>query len=128
MEATSQLNVRMDRSLREAGEAALAEIGYTPAEFVRAAWTRLAQGGDALADARKLAEHRSASAQVAQHYSATPLEEMLGMSDTIKSTLRSMGVVLTQSQQPESSASKQAEQDETALWDAMAERMAEDLS
>lgn len=40
-----QLNVRMDRALRDAGNAALAQEGWSPTEFIRAAWKKLAQRG-----------------------------------------------------------------------------------
>lgn len=39
-----QLNVRMERSLREAGNAALADMGYAPSEYIRELWSRLAEG------------------------------------------------------------------------------------
>lgn len=45
MEATVQLNVRMPRDLRDAGNAALESKGITPSEFVRAAWDTLARRG-----------------------------------------------------------------------------------
>lgn len=33
-----QMNVRLDRSLKREGDAALAEAGYTPSQAVRAVW------------------------------------------------------------------------------------------
>ena len=33
-----QMNVRIDRNLKEAGDAAFAELGYTPTEIVREVW------------------------------------------------------------------------------------------
>lgn len=35
------LNVRMERELRERGSAALADMGVTPSEYVRASWRAL---------------------------------------------------------------------------------------
>ena len=43
-----QLNVRMDRKLRDAGNAALAQYGLTPSEMVRAVWEVAAQRGEGL--------------------------------------------------------------------------------
>lgn len=50
----SQLNIRMDASLRAAGDAALAEMGYTAGTFIRALWTKLAARGKALEEFREL--------------------------------------------------------------------------
>lgn len=38
------LNVRMERSVREQGNAVLAELGVTPSQYVRAMWDKLALG------------------------------------------------------------------------------------
>ena len=54
MNDTVQLNVRMERSLRDAGNAALERKGISPSAFVRAVWERLAQRGQALEDAVEL--------------------------------------------------------------------------
>lgn len=43
-----QLNVRMDQSLRDAGNAALSSKRLSPSVFVRAAWEKLAQRGESL--------------------------------------------------------------------------------
>ena len=48
MSSTVQLNVRMDQSLRDAGNAALAGRNLSPSSFVRAAWEKLAQRGEQL--------------------------------------------------------------------------------
>lgn len=42
-----QLNVRMERRLRNAGNDALASKGWSPSEFIRAAWEQLAARGPA---------------------------------------------------------------------------------
>ena len=46
--ADTQLNVRINKTLRERGTAALAEIGFTPSEAVRALWEKAALKGDDL--------------------------------------------------------------------------------
>jgi hypothetical protein len=48
MSTTVQINVRMDQSLRDAGNAALGGKGLSPSLFVRAVWEKLAQRGEAL--------------------------------------------------------------------------------
>ena len=41
----AMLNVRMERDKRERGNQILAELGYTPSQYVRAMWDRLIEGG-----------------------------------------------------------------------------------
>lgn len=38
---TTQMNVRMDASLKRAGDAVISELGYTPSRVVRALWEYL---------------------------------------------------------------------------------------
>ena len=38
MAATAQINARIDASLKEAGDAALANAGFTPTQAIRAVW------------------------------------------------------------------------------------------
>lgn len=44
----AQINVRIDRSLKDEGDAVLAEAGMSPTSIVRSLWTKLAQRGTAL--------------------------------------------------------------------------------
>ena len=46
----AQINVRIERSLKEEGDAALAEAGLSPSQIVRDLWGRLAQRGTALSE------------------------------------------------------------------------------
>lgn len=48
--ATAQINVRLDARRKEAGDAALREVGTSPSEIVRALWDKMAQRGQALQD------------------------------------------------------------------------------
>ncbi len=48
MDAMVQLNVRMARDLRDAGNASLEGRGLSPSEFVRAVWDKLAKRGEDL--------------------------------------------------------------------------------
>ena len=45
---TAQLNVRMDKALKEAGDAALSSIGLSPSDAVRALWHKAALRGESL--------------------------------------------------------------------------------
>lgn len=44
----AQINVRIERSLKEEGDAALAEAGLSPTQVVRDLWSKLAQRGTAI--------------------------------------------------------------------------------
>jgi len=45
--AVTQLNVRMDRELKERGDATLSLAGSSPVKIIRRLWECLAMGGDA---------------------------------------------------------------------------------
>lgn len=93
----SQVNARIDADLKEAGDAALAEVGYTPTQAVRALWT-LAQrhrddpakiravldGTDDGVSADKLAEQKRRREALERAVSLIPtfLEEQ-GISTTV---------------------------------------------
>ena len=49
---TAQMNVRMDVALHEAGNTALAEIGVSPSQAVRALWEKAAKRGKDLEEVR----------------------------------------------------------------------------
>lgn len=46
-QTAAQINVRIDRSLKEAGDAVLAELGISPTQIVRALWAKLAERKEA---------------------------------------------------------------------------------
>ena len=45
MDATVQLNARMKQSLKQSGDKALASIGYSPSQAVRALWEKASRRG-----------------------------------------------------------------------------------
>ena len=47
MASVAQVNVRMDRELKEQGDATLSLVGSSPVKIIRQLWERLATGGDA---------------------------------------------------------------------------------
>lgn len=90
--ATTQINVRIDRALKNAGDAALLDAGITPSEAIRALWelaVRTKQTPHALhgvlfpkapEEANKAAEHRAA--QVARALAGQKIvEDALGTSE-----------------------------------------------
>lgn len=52
--ATAQINVRLDRDLKQRGDAALAEMGISPSDAVRALWAKAAMRGKSLEAVKKL--------------------------------------------------------------------------
>ena len=50
----TQLNVRMPRALKDAGDAALASVGVSPSEAIRALWERASDRGEGLSQAMRL--------------------------------------------------------------------------
>lgn len=54
MDATVQLNARMSRSLKEAGDEALALIGLSPTQAIRALWEKAARRGEDLEEVASL--------------------------------------------------------------------------
>lgn len=53
-ELAAQMNVRMSRSVKEAGDAALASAGFSPSEVVRTIWEKAARRGKDLEDVVRL--------------------------------------------------------------------------
>lgn len=123
MASTAQLNVRMDASLKAAGDAALAQIGYAPVDFVRAVWGRLARQDDGLAAVRTLLGEANSTASD-QETLSTPMEGMRRVSQTVSIEMRRMGRAF----EPEVSLNTQRqadEQDREMLWECMQERLDE---
>lgn len=68
-----QMNVRMDRDLKTRGDAALADIGFSPSEAVRALWARVARrGADAAAVQKLLSDGAATSRPAASKIEANP--------------------------------------------------------
>ena len=61
--AQAQINVRLDRELKEAGDRELERMGITPSQAVRALWEKLACGGADAEAARKLLAEQPKPAQ-----------------------------------------------------------------
>lgn len=64
----AQVNVRLDRGLKERGDATLALAGSSPVKIIRQLWERLASGGDAYERIMEvLSPHQDAVAEVDPH-------------------------------------------------------------
>ncbi len=80
--ATSQINVRLPRSVKEAGDAALRRAGVSPSEIVRELWGILALPGTSVEQVRQsLAAQDETDAKLAERLEVAktlgqPLEDL----------------------------------------------------
>lgn len=51
---TSQMNIRIGSALKQRGDAALAQMGYTASEVVRSIWTLASSGGRGMDELKRL--------------------------------------------------------------------------
>ena len=109
-----QMNVRMERSLKEEGDAALAEVGLTPSAAVRALWQKLARRGEELDAAVRFLSEPAAAIGVAE-----PDEVLECGSHIVSEGLHELGVPLLYADEIETS---DAELLERALLDRYAQR------
>ena len=89
MDAAVQMNVRMSRALKSAGDEALALIGFSPSQAVRALWEKASLRGSSLEDvARLLAPADTPESPVAAD-AENPVEKGWAMMDD---ALRTLGI------------------------------------
>ncbi len=69
----SQINVRMDSSLKQSVDETLARLGRSPSEIVRLVWSRLAAGGPEAAETLRYLESNESDA--GEHDRAAKLQE-----------------------------------------------------
>lgn len=62
-ELTAQMNIRMSRKVKEAGDAALASAGLSPSETVRALWEKAALRGEDLEEVVRLVRPSKSAAR-----------------------------------------------------------------
>ena len=65
--AMAQINVRIDKDLKLAGDAVLVGEGISPSEVVRALWNKLAQHGEALDEVKRVLFGGDDPADVTRH-------------------------------------------------------------
>lgn len=86
---SAQINVRIDRSIKEEGDAVLAEAGMSPSQIVRALWGKLAQRGTALDEvvAALGSQSRSAEEQAAIDAKLAVVDRALSRRDELAQQL-----------------------------------------
>lgn len=115
MDATIQLNARMSRSLKEAGDEALALIGLSPTQAVRALWEKAARRGEDLEEvAALLCERGEPQAGDASR----PDEALLTSWTLVEDMLASRGLRYA----PSGDAPNDREMLEQARYERLAER------
>ena len=113
MEATVQLNARMSRDLKKAGDDALALIGLSPSAAVRALWAKAAKRGEDLEQVAQLLTPVEAAAPVSGD--DDPFAEIHAQMDTL---YRQLGI-------DPSKPSIRDYDDKELLAEALYERMVE---
>ena len=85
----AQINVRIERSLKDEGDAVLAEAGISPSQIVRDLWGKIAQRGDALDEVMKTlgSEGRSPQEQEAIDAKLAVLDRMTRRRDELARNL-----------------------------------------
>ena len=115
MEASVQLNIRMDRSLKEAGDKALAQIGLNPSQAVRALWEKASLRGEDLEEVSALLRGRDKQ----QEKDASRADDALLASWTlVEDTLASYGMTYT----PAGDSPDDRAMLEEALYERLVER------
>ena len=113
-ELAAQMNIRMSRSVKEAGDAALASVGFTPSEVVRTIWEKAAHRGKDLEDVVRL---------LAPSDELPPVEgeddPVLRGSRIVSDGMRELGIDMSRVNIPELSYEELREQ---ALADRLEER------
>lgn len=119
MGTTAQLNVRMDPLLKAAGDAGLADIGFSPSEAVRALWTLAARRGKDALQVKELLTTASSSTTEEDILEGSDVPDVLRRGwNIIPDGMAKLGITLTpRSDTPESY--------EEMLYDEYLERMRE---
>ena len=113
MEATAQLNARMSKSLKESGDEALALIGFSPTQAVRALWEKASRRGKDLEEVEALLRGVGAEEEPV----TAPDASLQAMWDYMDEVYRSLGIDPTVKYDMPS--------DKELLEEALCERMVE---
>ena len=103
---STQMNIRIDASLKERGDDALSSIGFTPTQAVRALWERASQRGRQLEEVRQFLQ----GAQAEADRTDTGSSLLAAGRRIVPEAIASLGI--------NEDAIAQASQDESALRDA----------
>lgn len=92
--ATAQINVRIDRELKEAGDRELERLGITPSQAVRALWEKFSEGGRGSEDARRalIGMGRAAGAGTAQKAKLAALDRFGASQRSFTQMLEDAGI------------------------------------
>ena len=115
MGATVQLNARMSKSLKESGDEALALIGFSPTQAVRALWEKASRRGKDLEEVEALL--RGVDGACTAECSDEGPEESWSI---VERTMASFGIDYSDYKRPDSMPS-----DDELLEQALYERMVE---
>lgn len=87
--SVAQINVRIERTLKDEGDAALAEAGISPTQIVRDLWGKLAQRGDAFDEVMQTlgSEGRSPGEQEAINAKLAVLDRVARRRDQLAQSL-----------------------------------------
>lgn len=116
MEATVQVNVRMNSRLKEEGDAALARIGLSPTQAIRALWERAAKRGEDLAQVEELLAPRPEAGRAEPD--PTPCESSQRVYGMMDELYRQLGIDPTVKRERTMS-------DNELLYEEMCERLQE---
>ena len=116
MEATVQLNARMSSELKKAGDEAMARIGLSPTEAVRALWAKAAKRGADLEEVAVLLAPVEIDEDKTTHDTDNPFSETWEMMDEL---YRQVGA------DPHQTRSQDDVNDKELLEEALYERMIE---
>lgn len=103
---STQMNIRIDASLKERGDDALSSIGFTPTQAVRALWERASQRGQQLEEVRQFLQGAQAEADRVD----TESKLLAAGRRIVPEAIASLGI--------NEDALARASQDESALRDA----------
>ena len=127
--ATAQMNVRMDAALKEGGDHAFAQIGYTPTDVVRLMWSFAARNqGDAARTRRLIESLKEGSEDGIDDEAARRLKAMKRALHYREEYYAARGWELpapyakTSQEEHEAALGRQVEKDRQLLDDTLAER------
>lgn len=118
MEATAQLNARMSKSLKESGDEALALIGFSPTQAVRALWEKAARRGKDLEEVKIMLGGASGEGMREDFTEDDVIAESWTV---VEKTMESFGLDYRSRKRPEDMPSDK-ELLEQALYERMVER------
>jgi len=87
----TQMNTRIDATLKEAGDAVLTRLGYSPSAAVRGLWQFVVDHQDDAASVRKVIEPGAASALSDE--SARKASAIIGLRSLYARTARELGIL-----------------------------------